>query len=75
MFRNLKLCDEVDIVVGAEDMADPLAKGVVESLVGDEPGRVEGEGEGRLVGGVVPLKVVLQHRTELVPAHHTIHQK
>jgi len=66
-FSYLKLGDKVDIVVGGEDVAHPLAEGVVESLVGGEPGGVEGQGEGRLVRRVVTLEVVLQHRTELVP--------
>jgi hypothetical protein len=45
----------------------PLAESVVEALVGDEPGRVEGEGEGGLVRRVVALEVVLQHSPKLVP--------
>ncbi len=48
-------------------MTHPLAEGVVEALVGDEPGRVEGEGEGGLVRCVVTLEVVLQHRPKLIP--------
>ncbi len=40
-------------------MTHPLAESVVEALVGDEPGRVEGEGEGGLVRRVVTLEVVL----------------
>ncbi len=48
-------------------MTHPLAEGVVEALVGDEPGGVEGEGEGGLVRRVVTLEVVLQHSSKLVP--------
>ncbi len=48
-------------------MTHPLAEGVVEALVGDKPGGVEGKGEGGLVRRVVTLEVVLQHRPKLVP--------
>ena len=67
MEKYLQLGDKVNVVVGGEDMTHPLAEGVVEALVGDEPGGVEGEGEGGLVRRVVTLKVVLKHRPKLVP--------
>ncbi len=65
--KYLKFGDKVNVVVGGEDMTHPLAESVVEALVGDEPGGVEGEGEGGLVRRVVSLEVVLQHRPKLVP--------
>jgi hypothetical protein len=65
--KYLQLGDKVNVVVGGEDVTHPLAKGVVKALVGDKPGRVEGEGEGGLVRRVVTLEVVLQHRSKLVP--------
>ena len=65
--QHLGFSDEVDVRVAGEDRGHPRGQDVVEPLVGDQPGRVEGQREGRAVSRVVALKVVLQKSTELVP--------
>lgn len=65
--QHLGFSDEVDVRVAGEDRGHPGGQDVVEPLVGDQPGRVEGQREGRAVSRVVALKVVLQKSTELVP--------
>ena len=57
---DLELGDEVDIVVGGGNVGHPFVEDLGESLVGDQPGGVEGEGEGGPIGAVVTLKVVVQ---------------
>ena len=58
--NDLELSGEVDIVVGGGNEGHPLVEDLGESLVGDQPGGVEREGEGSPVGAVVALKVVVQ---------------
>ena len=62
----LNLGDKVDIVEGEEDMIHPLVQNIQETFVDLQPAGVEGQAERGLVGGVVPVKVVLQHSSELV---------
>ena len=57
---DLELGGEVNVVVGGGNEGHPLVQHLGEALVGDEPGGVEGEGEGGSVGAVVTLKVVVQ---------------
>ena len=64
--NDLELSDKVDIVVGGGNVGHPLVEDLGESLVGDQPGGVEGEREGSAVGAVVALKVVVQQ----LPAKH-----
>ena len=47
-------------------MIHPLVKNVQETFVDLQPAGIEGQTEGGPVGGVVPVKVVLQHPSELV---------
>ena len=62
-----KLCDEVNIGIVGQHFVHPVLQDVVKPLVGDEPGRVEGERERSLVGVVVTVEVVHQQVSELVP--------
>ena len=64
--NDLELSDKVDIVVGGGNVGHPLVEDLGESLVGDQPGGVEGEREGGTVGAVVTLKVLVQQ----LPAKH-----
>ena len=57
---DLELGGEVNVVVGGGNEGHPLVQHLGEALVGDEPGGVEGEGEGGSVGAVVTLEVVVQ---------------
>ena len=57
---DLELGDEIDVVVGGGNVGHPFVEDLGESLVGDQPGGVEGEGEGGPIGAVVTLKVVVQ---------------
>merc|ERR550539_253794 len=64
--NDLELSDKVDVVVGGGNVGHPLVEDLGESLVGDQPGGVEGEREGGTVGAVVTLKVLVQQLPELV---------
>ena len=62
----LNLGHKVDIVEGEEDMIHPLVQNIQETFVDLQPAGIEGQAEGGPVGGVVPVKVMLQHSSELV---------
>merc|ERR1719427_555141 len=62
----LELSDKVDIIVGGEYVVHPAVQHFCETLIGDEPGRVERKTDGRLVTAVVTFEVVLEQAAELV---------
>merc|ERR1719209_1629857 len=66
---DLELGDEVDIVVGGGNVGHPLVEDLGESLVGDQPGGVEGEREWCTVGAIMTFKVVVQQ----LPAKHNFY--
>ena len=64
---HLKFSDEIHVSVSTKDESHPFSEDIIEFLVGDQPGRVEGQGERSLVGAVVALKVLLEKSLELFP--------
>ena len=67
---DLGHCDEVNIVVGLEDLIDPVEEGVQELGVVLQPGGVEVESERSPVLIVVTVEVVGQEVVELISSEN-----
>ena len=66
MINYLNVIDKVDVVVLGQSLADPVADDLGEAGVGLKPGGIKAQAEGRAVGAVVPLEVVLKEGLELL---------
>merc|ERR1719244_1144813 len=58
--------DEVNVRISQKDVVHPLLEDIIEALVTDQPGGIERERQGSLVGPIMTLEVVLQQLLELI---------
>ena len=62
---QLEVCGEVDILVGGQNSIHPIRDHFNKVRVLHQPGGIEGEREGSLVGLVVPAEVVVEERPQM----------